>query len=140
MAANAALQVFPAGHARTLGYDLATWNREDTWKGTYGPHAGDLVCFARDLVGVQFAIDRHDQVIVFEPETAARTHLGSALHEWATWLQAGPDYRTVGPLAAAWQDHLPTRRRQSYQAQVGASSHWLDGGNDPLSRFVGDRT
>ncbi|PXY25872.1 SMI1/KNR4 family protein [Prauserella sp. PE36] len=97
------VQVFHAGPSG-LGPELAAWNAEDTWKDTYGDVADGLLCFAQDLLGVQFAIEDDRRVVSFDPETGERTAIGAGLGDWATWLLEDPGPRGAGPLARLWQD------------------------------------
>jgi hypothetical protein len=100
---NAGLQVFHAGN-EGLGPDLQIWNDPQTWKHTYEGLADGLLCFAQDLFGIQFALDRDAQVVRFDPETAERTPLGATLEDWAGWLLADPEVRGADAFATRWQD------------------------------------
>lgn len=99
---NAGIQLFHAGPG--LGPELAQWNRPDLWKDTYCGHADGLLCFGQDLLGVQFAIDRQDRVVAFDPETADITEIGDSIEAWAQWLLDDPTVRGALPLATLWQD------------------------------------
>ncbi|MFF5987020.1 DUF2625 family protein [Prauserella flavalba] len=97
------VQVFHAGPSG-LGPELAEWNAHGTWKDTYGDLADGLLCFAQDVLGVQFAIEDDRRVVSFDPETGERTPIGAGLGDWAAWLLEDPDPRGAGPLARLWQD------------------------------------
>lgn len=102
---NAGVQIFRAGDVG-VGPDLQTWNDAATWKDTYGGVADDLFCFAQDVLGVQFAIDRSAQVVTFDPESAGRMVLGTSLEDWAIWLLDDPDTNGAGAVATRWQDEF----------------------------------
>jgi hypothetical protein len=100
--ADGGVQVFRAGNPG-LGPELEHWNRRETWKETYDGLAEDVLCFGQDLFGVQFAIDGDDQVITFDPETAARQVVGASVADWAHWLLADLDLHAAAGFAARWQ-------------------------------------
>lgn len=102
---NSGVQIFRMGDIG-VGPDAVSWNSAETWKDTYGGLADDLFCFAQDILGVQFAIDRSAQVVTFDPESADRVVLGSSLEDWATWLLNDPDTSGAGALATRWQDEF----------------------------------
>lgn len=100
---NAGIQVFRAG-TEGLGYDLEHWNEPTTWKEAYGGMADDLFCFGQDLFGAQFAIVDGVRIVVMDPETGERQHLGDTLEEWVAWLFADPEHNGHSDLARGWQD------------------------------------
>ncbi|MEV8614983.1 hypothetical protein AB0383_45010 [Amycolatopsis sp. NPDC051373] len=96
-----------------LGPELQNWNTPSTWKDTYSGKADGLFCFAQDLFGRQFAIAGNHEVVVFDPETADRTPIGTSLEDWAAWLLADPDVLGAHAFAGAWQDrHGPLAHDQ----------------------------
>ncbi len=99
---NAGVQVFRVGE-EGLGPDMLSWNTGEPWKDTYAGLADDLFCFGQDLFGVQFAILGEDQVVRFNPESAAVTLIGHSLEDWARWLLADPDVNGANSFAHAFQ-------------------------------------
>ncbi|MEV8442645.1 SMI1/KNR4 family protein [Actinosynnema sp. NPDC051121] len=97
------VQVFHSGPGG-LGPELSAWNDDAAWKFTYGGLADDLLCFAQDLFGVQFAIEGGRRVSAFDPETGERRTIGGSLDDWAEWLLAEPDKRGTRSFAGRWQD------------------------------------
>jgi hypothetical protein len=61
-----------------------------------------LFCFGQDLFGRQFAVEHREHIVLFDPETAERTRLGTSLDDWAAWLLDGPDVNGT----TAWQDRF----------------------------------
>ncbi|WP_424186515.1 SMI1/KNR4 family protein [Actinokineospora sp. G85] len=100
---NYGVQVFHRGQGG-LGPELGAWNGFATWKHTYGGLADDLLCFAQDLFGVQFAIEGGRRVSRFDPETGELRTIGDSLEDWAEWLLAEPDRRGTRSFATRWQD------------------------------------
>ncbi len=102
---NAGVQVFRAG-TEGLGYDLETWNEPVTWKEAYGGMADDLFCFGQDLFGAQFAVVDGVRVVVMDPESGERHHVGDSLEEWVAWLFADPERNGHSDTARGWQDQF----------------------------------
>ncbi|WP_236787917.1 hypothetical protein [Amycolatopsis sp. GM8] len=100
---NAGVQVFHAGSAG-LGPELAQWNTPGSWKETYNGLADGLFCFGQDLCGRQFAVEHQEHVVLFDPETAERTRIGTCLQDWAAWLLADPERNACRGYATTWQD------------------------------------
>jgi len=100
---NYGVQVFRSGPGG-LGPELGAWNDKATWKHTYDDLADDLLCFAQDLFGLQFAIEGGRRVSTFDPETGERQTIGDNLDDWAHWLLREPDRRGTRSFATRWQD------------------------------------
>lgn len=100
---NYGVQVFRSGPGG-LGPELGAWNDDATWKYTYGDLTNDLLCFAQDLFGVQFAIEGGRRVSTFDPETGELRTIGESLDDWAEWLLTKPDQRGTRSFATRWQD------------------------------------
>ncbi|WP_406689633.1 hypothetical protein REH65_26845 [Saccharopolyspora sp. ID03-671] len=85
---------------------MERWNKVDEWKSTYGGLADNLFCFGQDLFGVQFAIRRRSEVVLFHPESGETVLLGSSLEDWASWLLDDLEVHGCRSIAAAWQDEM----------------------------------
>lgn len=96
-----ALHFFPSG-AMCGAYSLEEWNRFDRWKKEYGDRATDLLCFAEDVFGYQFAI-RADKICRFDPETGNSEDIASDMEEWAGLILNNYEVETGYPLAHEWQ-------------------------------------
>ncbi|GDY31108.1 hypothetical protein [Gandjariella thermophila] len=118
---NAGIQLFHAG-PRGLGPELAVWNARGTWKDTYAGLVDRLLCFAQDLLAVQFAIAENCHVVAVDPETAGRTILGDSLDAWAQWLLDDPDVHGTWSLATAWQDTPRPIKNASSRAGCSCSA------------------
>ncbi|WP_186382910.1 SMI1/KNR4 family protein, partial [Amycolatopsis rhizosphaerae] len=102
---NAGVQLYRAGDIG-LGPELQHWNTRATWKDSYRGLADGLFCFGQDLFGRQFAIEHREHVVLFDPETADRTPIGTTLDDWAGWLLDDPDVNGTRAYATAWQDRF----------------------------------
>lgn len=101
LAFESALLVYPAG-CKESPIELENWNRLELWKTEYGGAADNLVFFAADLFGSQFAIAR-DSIVRFDPEDGAIEAVAQDLVEWATLILTDYEYQTGYPLARDWQ-------------------------------------
>jgi hypothetical protein len=101
------LQVYRLGDPG-IGPELHAWNEPRAWKQAYGPRADGLLCFARSLLGEQYAFDLvHGGIVLFDPDTGDREGgLGSTVEEWAAWLFEYPflHSKAVDNWARAYQD------------------------------------
>jgi len=98
---ESALHVFGSGPS-VVGRSLEEWNSRDGWSPSYEGLADDLLFFAEDVFGAQFAI-RGDQVFSFDPETATAAAMASSVEDWADQLVAHYQVLTGFPVAHAWQ-------------------------------------
>ncbi len=96
-----ALHVFPVGQSPSP-YDLTTWNSEGLWRTEYGNATQDLLFFAEDVFGGQFAL-KGDHVYRFDPETGDNEHHSDSLEEWAGRLLEDYNFETGHSLAHDWQ-------------------------------------
>lgn len=97
---EAALHVFPVKSDDHM--DLVRWNSSTLWRHTYGSLADDLVFFAEDAFGGQFAL-ADAGVVSFDPETGDAEWMAASLEGWAAVLLADYELLTGFPLAQEWQ-------------------------------------
>jgi hypothetical protein len=97
---ESALHVFPSGTASTT--TLEDWNAPDGWRETYAGMADDLVFFAEDVFGGQFAL-RGEEVCTFDPETGDVAPLASSIEDWVDQLLDRYGVLTGYPVAHEWQ-------------------------------------
>jgi hypothetical protein len=108
---GAALHVFPVKSGDHM--DLVRWNSSTLWRDAYGSLADDLVFFAEDAFGGQFALS-DDGVLSFDPETGDAEFMAGTLEGWAAQVLADHELLTGFPLAEEWQKRfgaLPTGAR-----------------------------
>jgi hypothetical protein len=88
---ESALHVFPSGWA---GDELSVeeWNSLTLWRDAYSGMADGLMFFAEDVFGTQFAV-RGDEVVSFDPETAAVDPLAESIEGWASLVL--DDYKVL---------------------------------------------
>lgn len=107
-----ALHVFPAGIV--VGeHSLEEWNSPSAWRSHYGDLAEDLLFFAEDVLGGQFAIGTAG-VLTFDPETGDTQILARDVEGWAEQVLSDYEFLTAYPLAHGWQEHngrVPVGRR-----------------------------
>jgi hypothetical protein len=82
---------------------IKEWNASALWKNGYEGTLDDLLCFAEDAFGGQFALSR-DGVVSVDPETGERERVADDLEGWAAAIFDDFGYRTGYPLASDWQD------------------------------------
>jgi len=97
---DAALHVFPVKSSDHM--DLVRWNSPTLWRDAYGSLADDLVFFAEDAFGGQFAL-ADAGVVSFDPETGDVEFMASTLDGWAAQVLADCELLTGSPLAQEWQ-------------------------------------
>lgn len=113
VAFESALHVFPVEPAPEGEMTLEQWNAPQIWRNHYEDVEDNVVFFAEDVFGGQFAI-RNNAVEVFDPETGDFTVLAGSLEGWAAALLADPRVLTGYPLAHQWQGQhgrLATQQR-----------------------------
>ena len=96
------LQVFPA-QSRSDCFGIADWNDNKLWKTAYAGLADDLLCFAQDIFGNQFAITG-GKIVVFSAETGETSIFAFSLEEWARKILDDFDYLTGYTFAKEWQE------------------------------------
>ena len=79
------------------------WNAKDLWKQYYPCPPVDLICFAEDVFGCQFALDKNGNVYKFDSETGDGVHHSDNIDEWASLLIDDYNYETGYSLAHTWQ-------------------------------------
>lgn len=99
---ESALHVYPSG-AECGQYTLEQWNAPEMWKQQYGDVAVNLLCFAENIFGDQFAI-HGDKICRFDSETGECEDFAFNLEEWAEKILLDYNYETGFPLAHAWQE------------------------------------
>lgn len=110
---ESALHVLPSGPAPIGTMSVQLWNDADLWRGSYGGAAEDLLFFAEDIFGGQFALSAAG-VVSFDPETGDVEQLANDLEGWADRILADYELLTGFPLAHAWQlshGQLPVTKR-----------------------------
>lgn len=108
---ESALHILPIGLGR--GMDLETWNSPSLWRLEYGDMADNLLFFAEDAFGFQFAI-RDESVVCFDPETGRTAEFASTLEGWADLILSDYEVLTGFPLIHDWQERhgsIPADRR-----------------------------
>jgi hypothetical protein len=100
---ESALLVRPSASKAGSGVlGLGQWNAGGLWRNGYDGMAGDLLFFAEDIFGGQFAF-QGDEVWTFDPETGESTWFASDLEGWAEHVLAEHEVLTGFPLAHEWQ-------------------------------------
>jgi hypothetical protein len=82
---------------------LVEWNMHGLWKEQYVENLADMLFFAEDGFGGQFAI-RNNTVCCFDPETGQFEVIGPSLDAWVNDLLNDYEFRTGYPLVHAWQE------------------------------------
>ncbi|THV41213.1 SMI1/KNR4 family protein [Glycomyces buryatensis] len=107
----------PALFVRPWGPDIPGnclwWNASNTWRNEYNGTGDDLLFFAEDIFGFQFAI-HPDGFYQFDPETADREFMGEDIFEWAGTLMDDLDFYSGRHVAQTWQElngRLPVGKR-----------------------------
>jgi len=100
LAFESALHVFPLGSGE--GLDLETWNSAALWRSGYQEMAENLLFFAEDAFGCQFAIGS-ETIVSFDPETGETSDLAYTLEEWAGRILEDYEFLTGYPLLREWQ-------------------------------------
>ena len=98
---ESALHVFPTGISADI-ITLETWNQHNCWKSNYSIGVDDLLCFAEDVFGCQYAM-RGNEIAKFDPETGYCNHHSKTLQEWAGMILDDYEYETGYPLIHEWQ-------------------------------------
>ena len=109
---ESALRVFPAVTTAS-SWGLDDWNSHELWKTDYQGLADDYFCFGEDIFGVQFCI-AHDEIVIFDPESAEVRKFASTLDEWAAKILIDYNVSTGYRIAHEWQKlhgPLPARHR-----------------------------
>lgn len=103
---ESALHLFPTG-CQESHIDLATWNREDSWRKGYGSIVSGLLFFAEDAFGSQFALTDKG-VHRFDPEMGELEMHSLDYEGWATRILDDYQYETGYLLLHEWQvEHGP---------------------------------
>ena len=97
-----ALQIFPAD-TQPGSIGLADWNEPGLWKAAYEGLAENLLCFAQDVFGNQFAI-AGSKVVLFKVETGEIDDFATSLEDWASKLLDDYDYLSGYTFAKQWQE------------------------------------
>lgn len=128
---ESALRVFPSVTVEA-SWGLADWNSPDLWKIDYRGLADDVFCFAEDVFGQQFVVQR-GEIGVFDTETAEVEIVGSSLEEWASKLLLDYKQMTGHGLAHDWQrQHGPLHPRH----RLMSKTPFVLGGEYSLSNLV----
>lgn len=97
----------PALYVRPWGADVSGnalwWNAVDTWRDEYQGVGDDLLFFAEDIFGFQFAISPQG-FYQFDPETTEREYLGADIYEWARTMISDLDFYTGFSISDAWTE------------------------------------
>ena len=84
-------------------HSVFVWNDPDGWVSEYGDLADNLLFFAENVFGDQFAFDG-ERIIHFAAETGARTDLAKDVEQWLTLLLKEPERYLDFDGVAAWSD------------------------------------
>lgn len=98
---ESALHVFPSGRTG-VGHHLEQWNSIDGWRCAYGNLTDNLIFFAEDIFGDQFALGPLG-VMRFNAETARTSVLALTIEDWAELVLQNYEEETGYPLAHQWQ-------------------------------------
>ena len=82
--------------------DLERWNMDVFWRSEFGTAAEELLFFAEDAFGEQFALS-NGSVWRFNPESAERKEIAHNLNEWAEKILADYAFETGYQWAHDWQ-------------------------------------
>ncbi len=96
----------PALFVRPWGAELPGnclwWNAKDTWRYEYGGVGDDLLFFAEDVFGFQFAVKPDGGFYHFDAESAELEFMGKDAYQWAAKVMGDMEFYTGAPLADAW--------------------------------------
>jgi len=81
---------------------VSDWNNESLWRYEYQDLASNLVFYAEDLFGNQFALES-GQVVLFDAETGDKEVLAQDINGWAKLILEDNNYRTGYSLGHKWQ-------------------------------------
>ena len=96
------LHVFPLGGSHTQ--ELRKWNESEGWKSEYDIDLSDVVFFAEDLFGEQFALRENEATIFrFDPELGELEKHSDNLRAWARTINEDADFETGQSVAQTWQ-------------------------------------
>lgn len=97
---ESALHVFPS--SPRVPFSLESWNRADLWRSEYPPIPEEVLFFAEDIFGDQFAL-KENGISRFESETGAFKPIAATLDDFIGKLLT--DYRqlTGFDFAHEWQ-------------------------------------
>jgi hypothetical protein len=111
---ESALHVLPlTAAARAEVMDLVTWNRRDLWRECFDGCCSDMLFFAEDVFGVQFAV-KGSAIVTFDPESGDTANVGGSIEEWSQNILSDYSRLTGYRIAHAWQaanGPLPPGRR-----------------------------
>ncbi len=83
---------------------FAQWNEPNLWKQSYPKRVGGLSCFAEDIFGNQFCLQRGtSEVVALDAETAEQTVVGTSFAEFLDHLLREWRFLSGYELAHAWQ-------------------------------------
>ena len=97
---ESALHVLPFASTTELG--IVDWNDDSVWKYEYNGAADQLLCFAEDVFGAQFAI-AGEAIVRFDPETGMSEEIARSIDAWASQILGDADVLTGYPIAHEWQ-------------------------------------
>jgi hypothetical protein len=100
---------------------IPDWNQLTLWRTPFSS-ASELLFFAEDILGRQFALYK-DEVVVFEPETGKFDHFAFRLEVWAERLVDDPDAWGRQRVRDWQEDHPPlghVDRLQPYRPRTFA--------------------
>lgn len=112
---ESALHVLPSSAQRTQDafLNIQIWNQTTLWRDRYLHEGDDLLFFAEDIFGGQFAI-KGEHIVSFEPESGEVEVIAKSIDDWAAQLLLNYRELTGQPLARAWQEvhgAIPLGRR-----------------------------
>lgn len=81
---------------------IQAWNEFSLWRSWYQDLTADLLFFAEDIFGSQFAIS-NTQIVSFDPESAEILPLTATFGEFVHLLMHDGDNLTGFPIAHSWQ-------------------------------------
>ncbi|MFD7908668.1 hypothetical protein ACFV4G_41315 [Kitasatospora sp. NPDC059747] len=100
---ESALHVFPSGEAGLPGRSVEEWNSKSLWRDSYGHLMPDVIFFAEDVFGGQFAVARDGVVYSFNPETAALVRFSEDVARWRGDVIADWNHATGYSVGHEWQ-------------------------------------
>ncbi|GHF76940.1 hypothetical protein GCM10018790_63720 [Kitasatospora xanthocidica] len=100
---ESALHVFPSGEPGLPGRSLEEWNSKSLWRESYGRLIPEMIFFAEDVFGGQFAMAGDGAVYSFNPETAALSKFSEDVTSWQDGVVADWNYVTGYSVGHEWQ-------------------------------------
>ena len=116
--------------------DVATWNKPDGWRAAYGELADQLLFFAEDVFGNQFAF-AEGRIVRFLAETGEQEFMADSFEEWLRTILADPEEELSLWLLRAWR--TPGNAVQTGEHLCPKMPFIAGGAYEPENLYVLDR-